>query len=186
MSDANQQQDKGQPAPAVDAVTTNFLRILEDHLGTELRLASQPGMWVVVPIDWKANKNSTFWKGVRGAAKVASTPEGAVLDLALAVGHFTATISRKPMAPRHEADTWLATVLSERGTMSAQDVKQCAMQAGLSWATVKAASKRLKVSKVKLGMRGGWQWQLSALVDQTLGASSKVLLAGEEEALPYT
>jgi hypothetical protein len=50
----------------------------------------------------------------------------------------------------------------ESGPVATTDLQECAAQAGLSWATVRRAKVALDVRARKVGMEGGWTWELPA------------------------
>lgn len=60
---------------------------------------------------------------------------------------------------RTEAAEWLREVLAD-GAVPVGDVKALAGKAGFSWATVRRAKDKIGIVARKLGMRGGWVWQL--------------------------
>ena len=58
-----------------------------------------------------------------------------------------------------EAELFLADVLAEE-SLPVLQLKEDSKNAGLSWATVRRASKNIGVRKIKSGMTGGWFWSL--------------------------
>ena len=60
-----------------------------------------------------------------------------------------------------EAKQFLSSLLEDGPTPSAT-VRRDSEGAGLSWATIRRASKALRVEIYKVGQRGGWAWRLPA------------------------
>jgi putative DNA primase/helicase len=66
---------------------------------------------------------------------------------------------------RQAAEEWLASLLGS-GLVKAGHVKARAEAAGHAWRTVERAKRTLGVKAVKLGLDGGWAWELPKTASQ--------------------
>ncbi len=60
---------------------------------------------------------------------------------------------------RAEAEAFVQEFLSG-GQRPVNEIKTAAEAFGHAWATVKRAKKALKITPIKTGMKGGWDWRL--------------------------
>lgn len=82
---------------------------------------------------------------------------------------------------RSEADRWLVAFLeAEGGSAKAADVKRRSGADGLSWDSIKRASRKT-TEKAKSGFQGSWVWTLNLTEGSTKGAKG----AGAREPAPF-
>lgn len=75
-------------------------------------------------------------------------------------GHRFTAADNLRVAPTYRARPGTSGTVLADGAVPPGDVKALAGKTGFSWATVRRAKDKIGIVARKLGMRGGWVWQL--------------------------